>query len=604
MKLKSQLYINVCFLMALFFLFATCQKENTNVVVPTPPSTPSPNTAEEPVDTVYYSVEGIKVSNGKVEKVSFTKVEIEADYSVFELNTFTIEDYGHVVSKSTSEPTIENNDGLSSLGLRENKGIFKSEIEGLSPGNSYNARVYIKAKNKSSGNTTYSYHPRFISFNTLAGEEPELTIKEPNDITNSSFKTESTIVDFKELDIIQHGFVWSTSNSSPTLENNNGKVEFGALEERTSHDFNSTIEGLTGGTTYYYRAFAQNLIGTGYSSPKEVMTLPSPKPNIIISGIEQVSDSNNSGEANPGETVSFQITIQNIGNEIASNVIANLSTTSTFTSFLQGNSISFGNIFPNETKSKLITLSVKESTPWDTDILILAEFTDNNQDSWIDDFQFQVVSPIVVLEGLSFYLPFNECSGNKTTDLIYENKGDLFGPSFSNDNPSNEEGCSISFKNSSISPENYHINFALNPFNGQRMGSIAFWMKTTSDYFYIFEAQNSGIQGAFYLRVFNHKFHIKNTIIDYNLSSFLDGKWHHFVLTTSDNGTSVYIDSSLKVTSNWSSWTLTNYNGFVLGAQSNIGGQYSIPNANFDNFRIYNRALTIEEINKIFEAKQ
>lgn len=175
-----------------------------------------------PTDTVYFSVEGISVSNGVIEEVGFTDVKIKADFSAFSTSSFSVIDYGHVVSKTNSLPTRTDNDGLSNLGARNSVGQFTSMINGLEPQTTYYARVYIE---KDDG--TFGYHPRSISFSTKNPEPPDVKITSVTNITSTGMSVNGKISDFKGENVLNHGFVWSQSNTSPTKENNDGMVEFG-----------------------------------------------------------------------------------------------------------------------------------------------------------------------------------------------------------------------------------------------------------------------------------------------------------------------------------------------------------------------------------------
>ncbi|MBK7410909.1 MAG: hypothetical protein IPJ40_24295 [Saprospirales bacterium] len=70
------------------------------------------------IDTTYLIIEGVRVSNGAVSEYGHTHVKIKAEFAKIVAESFTIADYGHVVSKTTALPTIENNDGVGAAGRR------------------------------------------------------------------------------------------------------------------------------------------------------------------------------------------------------------------------------------------------------------------------------------------------------------------------------------------------------------------------------------------------------------------------------------------------------------------------------------------------------
>lgn len=86
-------------------------------------------------------------------------------------------------------------------------------------------------------------------------------------ITSADFT--ANIVDNGGGNLINFGFCWS-QNPNPTI--NDFKVN---VTNTSLVNFNSTLKGLKGGTTYYVSAFATNLAGTSYSPIKNFKTLNS-----------------------------------------------------------------------------------------------------------------------------------------------------------------------------------------------------------------------------------------------------------------------------------------------------------------------------------------
>jgi len=74
------------------------------------------------------------------------------------------------------------------------------------------------------------------------------------------------------------GVCWSSSNSLPTTVDS--KTVFDAAVIR----FESRITGLTPNTTYYFRAYANNIYGVGYSAVKAVTT--NPKNEITVTDLD------------------------------------------------------------------------------------------------------------------------------------------------------------------------------------------------------------------------------------------------------------------------------------------------------------------------------
>ncbi len=84
-------------------------------------------------------------------------------------------------------------------------------------------------------------------------------------------------------DITEYGFVYSTSDETPTIgEDNCTKIEVGTSYSTAGVSFNTTIANGTLGATYYVCSYAINNAGTAYSNAKNV-AVPSSYPTYTIS---------------------------------------------------------------------------------------------------------------------------------------------------------------------------------------------------------------------------------------------------------------------------------------------------------------------------------
>jgi hypothetical protein len=79
------------------------------------------------------------------------------------------------------------------------------------------------------------------------------------DIKQGSVKTGGLVHSDGNLPVTERGVVWST-NEYPTISSNDGITNEGT----GIGDFTSHITGLSAETTYYYRSYATNLMGTNY----------------------------------------------------------------------------------------------------------------------------------------------------------------------------------------------------------------------------------------------------------------------------------------------------------------------------------------------------
>jgi hypothetical protein len=85
----------------------------------------------------------------------------------------------------------------------------------------------------------------------------------------------------------------------------------------------------------------------------------------------------------------------------------------------------------------------------------------------------------------------------------------------------------------------------------------------------------------------------------------VDNRWHMLTLTFDGNTGMMFIDGVLFETKannelKWASDVNTSY----LGTTANKNGNLGFYNGKLDNFRSYNRALTTNEIQMLYNAKQ
>ena len=144
---------------------------------------------------------------------------------------------------------------------------FEATIAELANGTTY----YVRAYAVNSIGTAYSEQ---ISVLTLAlATVADVT---SSDLTGVSFKVASEITDNGDAEVTEKGFCYSTTEN-PTIESSKKVVD--------GDEFETTIEGLANGTTYYVRAYATSYAGTAYSEQISVKTLQG-----ILNGKFSISD--------------------------------------------------------------------------------------------------------------------------------------------------------------------------------------------------------------------------------------------------------------------------------------------------------------------------
>ena len=175
---------------------------------------------------------------------------------------------------STSEnPTIDNEFiPIEGVGT----GTFSGNITGLSEGTTYHVRAFATNSN----GTSYGQDVVFTTNTSVV--LPTVSTKSINSIEGTTANGGGTILSNGGSPILEKGVCWNT-DPNPTAD----------LITRTIYgtgigEFTSTIYGLTGGTTYYARAYATNNIGTSYGNEVTFKT-DAIRPDLTTSDITAIT---------------------------------------------------------------------------------------------------------------------------------------------------------------------------------------------------------------------------------------------------------------------------------------------------------------------------
>ena len=104
----------------------------------------------------------------------------------------------------------------------------------------------------------------------VSGPVPEVVTGNYSNVLLNTVQFAGNVADDHGYVIKKSGFCWSKVNQVPTIQNDTVVV---STSNRGS--FNDTIKGLKGQTTYYVRAYATNINGTGYGNAISFTTIDS-----------------------------------------------------------------------------------------------------------------------------------------------------------------------------------------------------------------------------------------------------------------------------------------------------------------------------------------
>jgi len=164
--------------------------------------------------------------------------------------TATISEYGLCYSSNVNPTTT---DTKVQVGTTTAKPVdIVASLTGLQPNTTY----YVRAYATSGAGTGYG---DVKTFKTKDGSIPTV---ETRLVPSRSFTTatlEGRVLVAGAPIIIRYGHVWSSTNQNPTTNDSKNELTLAGAQS----GFISDIRNLSLNTTYYYRAYATNEVGTG-----------------------------------------------------------------------------------------------------------------------------------------------------------------------------------------------------------------------------------------------------------------------------------------------------------------------------------------------------
>lgn len=199
-----------------------------------------------------------------VEPKEITSTTAISGGDIDDLDGLDVQTRGIVWSRSDN-PTVNNNEGMTAEG--EGPGQFVSKMTDLVPDSKYQVRAYA-ATNEG------VVHGTFRLFTTQVAYKPSVVTLKASSVTHSAAMIGGDIPDDGNAPITARGIVWSTKED-PDIDDNMGKTNEGT----GVGPFMSKLTGLSLQTTYYYRSYATNVMGTSYGEQFRFTTGPKVYPN-------------------------------------------------------------------------------------------------------------------------------------------------------------------------------------------------------------------------------------------------------------------------------------------------------------------------------------
>ena len=181
-------------------------------------------------------------------------------------------------------------------------GSLSSAISSLSPSTTYYYRV--KANNASGDG---AYTAAYATVNTPALTTPTVTTQAVSSISYTTATGNGNTTNNGGSLITASGVCWSTTSGSETIAGSHttdGGTSTGA--------FTSSMTALTGGTTYYVKAYATNAQGTSYGAEVSFTTTALTAPTVTTQAVSAIGTTIAIGNGNITATCGSSITVSGV----------------------------------------------------------------------------------------------------------------------------------------------------------------------------------------------------------------------------------------------------------------------------------------------------
>ncbi len=215
--------------------------------------------------------------------VSYTTVILNG--KINNTGNTSITQHGFVYSNNISGDNliIGNDESIIASNLGGGQGNFNRNLHGLSSNTTYYAKAYAT-------NTAGTVYGNEIMLSTKEYSLPSVVTLSANNILFTTAKLNGNITDLGASSIIQHGFIYSSTNSGSELVfGKNGVNILPNTNAGSIGNYSNNISGLSSNNTYYVKAYVINFIGTNYGNEISLTTPDYTLPEITTLSANNVS---------------------------------------------------------------------------------------------------------------------------------------------------------------------------------------------------------------------------------------------------------------------------------------------------------------------------
>lgn len=401
---------------------------------------------------------------------------------------------------------------------------------------------------------------------------PTVVTKAASDVTLNSATLNGEVISEGGKATSDRGFVYSATDINPTFSNQKISAAYGI------GPFSSNFTNLNLNSTYYFRAYATNPIGTQYGITEKFSTLDAKLPTLSISKVTLISTN----------SINVDLIITSDGG-------SKLTETGLVVGTSPAPSVETAS-FKIASNSSLSSISI-ESLAENTNYYVRAYAKNIKGISYSDEYSIKTLIDYNarLKNGLVAYYPLN---GNSKD--VSSNKLDLMGTnvsySYDRSNSLDQTACVFNGKTS------YLIGSSLSAIKSNL--SFAIWVKNTrttaGTWGCIITTQNSTKQGFLLQDNENQKYDFSFANLNgsgytdvWSASSLKSNEWELIICTYDGNTARIYKNGILE--------TETNIGLKALSSDANlmIGSRYfnEYFKGSLDDIGIWSRVLSVEEIN-------